>query len=203
MELFYDKEHEETFANDEKKTLDKEIDAHIEKYTMEQNSTKDFKFEPEQVEAIKRGCHLNNMQLFNITGPPGTGKSTIVDCIMDYKLQTGHSIAIMAPTGLAQKNLKNTCKCHSKFNNNKTMFSTLHRAFYNTFQDKENDFKPTIMIVDESSMVDMFVFKKLLCACERFKCSLILIGDVKQLPPINVGTPFESIINSEILTRPF
>lgn len=38
-----------------KKTLDKEIDAHIEKYTMEQNSTKDFKFEPEQVEAIKRG----------------------------------------------------------------------------------------------------------------------------------------------------
>ena len=198
MELFYHKEDEETLANDEKKTLDKEIDAHIEKYTMEQNSKKDFKFEPEQVEAIKKGCNMNNMQLFNITGPPGTGKSTIVDCIMDYKLQTGHSIAIMAPTGLAQKNLKDNCKCHSKFNKNKTMFSTLHRALYITFQDKENDFKPTIMIVDESSMVDMFVFKKLLCACERFKCSLILIGDVKQLPPINVGTPFESIINSEI-----
>ena len=203
MELFYHKEHEEKFANDEKKTLDKEIDVHIKKYTMEQNSTKDFKFEPEQVEAIKSGCHLNNMQLFNITGPPGTGKSTIVDCIMDYKLQMGHSIAIMAPTGLAQKNLKDTCKCHSKFNNNKTMFSTLHRALYITFQDKENDFKPTIMIVDESSMVDMFVFKKLLCACERFKCSLILIGDVKQLPPINVGTPFESIINSEIFDTTF
>jgi exodeoxyribonuclease V alpha subunit len=83
------------------------------------------------------------------------------------------------------------------------MFSTLHRALYITFQDKENDFKPTIMIVDESSMVDMFVFKKLLCACERFKCSLILIGDVKQLPPINVGTPFESIINSEIFDTTF
>jgi hypothetical protein len=206
MELFYHEEDEETFANDEKKTLDKDIDAHIQKYTMEQNSTKDFKFEPEQVEAIKRGCHLNHlnkMQLFNITGPPGTGKSTIVDCIMDYKLRTGHSIAIMAPTGLAQKNLKDTCKCHSKFDKNKTMFSTLHRALYITFQDKENDFKPTIMIVDESSMVDMFVFKKLLCACERFKCSLILIGDVKQLPPINLGTPFESIINSEIFDTTF
>jgi ATP-dependent exoDNAse (exonuclease V) alpha subunit len=37
-----------------------------------------------------------------------------------------------------------------------------------------------------------------LCACERFHCSLILIGDVKQLPPISAGTPFESIINSKI-----
>jgi hypothetical protein len=203
MELFYHKEHEEKFANDEKKTLDKEIDAHIEKYTMEQNSKKDFKFEPEQVEAIKKGCNMNNMQLFNITGPPGTGKSTIVDCIMDYKLRTGHSIAIMAPTGLAQKNLKDTCKCHSKFDNNKTMFSTVHRALYVTFPDKENDFKPTIMIVDESSMIDLFLFNYLLKACERFKCSLILIGDVKQLPPINVGTPFESIINSKIFDTTF
>ena len=202
MKLFYNEEHEETFANDEKKTLDKEIDAHIEKYTMEQHSKKDFKFEPEQVEAIKRGCHLNKMQLFNITGPPGTGKSTIVDCIMNYKLRTGHSIAIMAPTGLAQKNLKDTCKYDSRFREN-VMFSTLHRALNFTFKDKKNKFKPTIIIVDESSMVDLFLFKKLLSACERFKCSLILIGDVNQLPPISAGTPFESIINSKIFNTTF
>lgn len=202
MKLFYHPEDEETFANDEKKALDKEIDAHIEKYTIEQNSTKDFKFEPEQVEAIKRGCHLNKMQLFNITGPPGTGKSTVVDSIMNYKLRTGHSIAIMAPTGLAQKNLKDTCKYDSRFREN-IMFSTLHRALNFTFKDKKNKFKPTIIIVDESSMVDLFLFKKLLSACERFKCSLILIGDVNQLPPISAGTPFESIINSKIFNTTF
>ena len=197
MELFY--HDEEILADEEKKALDEAaINAHIESYTMKQHETKDeFKFEPEQVEAIKRGCHFNNMQLFNITGPPGTGKSTIVDCIMNYKLKTGNSVAVMAPTGLAQKNLKNSCKCDSKFSEN-IMFSTLHRALNFTFKDKKNKFKPTTMIVDESSMVDLFLFNKLLCACERFKCSLILIGDVKQLPPISAGTPFESIINSNI-----
>jgi len=200
MKLFY--HDEKMLVDEEKETQDKAIGCHIEKYTMEQHNTKDFKFEPEQVEAIKSGCHLNNMQLFNITGPPGTGKSTIVDCIMNYKLQTGNSIAIMAPTGLAQKNLKNNCKYDSRFNDN-VKFSTLHRALNFTFKDKKNKFKPTVMIVDESSMVDLFLFKKLLSACARFKCSLILIGDVKQLPPISAGTPFESIINSKIFKTTF
>ena len=200
MKLFY--HDEKMLVDEEKETQDKAIGCHIEKYTMEQHNTKDFKFEPEQVEAIKSGCHLNNMQLFNITGPPGTGKSTIVDCIMNYKLQTGNSIAIMAPTGLAQKNLKNNCKYDSRFNDN-VKFSTLHRALNFTFKDKKNKFKPTIIIVDESSMVDLFLFKKLLSACARFKCSLILIGDVKQLPPISAGTPFESIINSKIFKTTF
>jgi len=200
MKLFY--HDEKMLVDEEKETQDEAIGCHIEKYTMEQHNTKDFKFEPEQVEAIKSGCHLNNMQLFNITGPPGTGKSTIVDCIMNYKLQKGNSIAIMAPTGLAQKNLKNNCKYDSRFNDN-VKFSTLHRALNFTFKDKKNKFKPTIIIVDESSMVDLFLFKKLLSACARFKCSLILIGDVKQLPPISAGTPFESIINSKIFKTTF
>jgi ATP-dependent exoDNAse (exonuclease V) alpha subunit len=199
MELFYDEANE---ARDEAR--DEAIDAHIKMYTIKQHETKDeFKFEPEQVEAIKKGCRLNKMQLLNITGPPGTGKSLVVDCIMNYKLRAGGGgekeciIAVMAPTGLAQKNLKNSCKCDPKFSGN-IMFSTLHRALNFTLKDKKNKFKPTTMIVDESSMVDLFLFNKLLYECERFKCSLILIGDVKQLPPISAGTPFESIINSNI-----
>ena len=202
MKLFYHEEYQETFVDEEKKTLDKEIDAHIDKYTIEQNSKIDFKFEPEQVDAIKKGCHLNKMQLFNITGPPGTGKSTIVDCMMGHMLQKGKSIAIMAPTGLAQKNLKNNCKYDSRFSDN-VMFSTLHRALNFTFKDKKNKFKPNMIIIDESSMVDLFLFKKLLKACGRFKCSLILIGDVNQLPPISAGIPFESIINSNIFKTTF
>jgi len=204
MELFYNESKEADEADETYEKEEEAIYAHVENYTMKQHETKDeFKFEPEQVEAIKRGCRLNKMQLLNITGPPGTGKSTIVDCIMNYKLRAGGGgkedciIAVMAPTGLAQKNLKNSCNCDPKFSGN-IMFSTLHRALNFTFKDKKNKFKPSIIIVDESSMVDLFLFNKLLCACERFQCSLILIGDVKQLPPISAGTPFESIINSKI-----
>ena len=202
MELFYNESKEADEADETYEKEEEAIYAHVENYTMKQHETKDeFKFEPEQVEAIKRGCRLNKMQLLNITGPPGTGKSTIVDCIMNYKLRAGGKeeciIAVMAPTGLAQKNLKNSCNCDPKFSGN-IMFSTLHRALNFTFKDKKNKFKPSIIIVDESSMVDLFLFNKLLCACERFQCSLILIGDVKQLPPISAGTPFESIINSKI-----
>jgi exodeoxyribonuclease V alpha subunit len=55
-----------------------------------------------------------------------------------------------------------------------------------------------MLIVDEASMIDLDLFYKLLKACKQFHTSLILIGDVNQLPPIGPGIPFESIINSEV-----
>ena len=123
----------------------------------------------------------------------------------------------MAPTGLAQKNLKNSCKYASVYDaNKKIIFSTLHRALNFTFiqgsrgadadtdekgeKEKEKDikFEPDVLIVDEASMIDLDLFYKLLKACKRFNSSLILIGDVNQLPPIGPGIPFESIIKSEL-----
>jgi exodeoxyribonuclease V alpha subunit len=55
-----------------------------------------------------------------------------------------------------------------------------------------------MLIVDEASMIDLDLFFKLLKACKEFNTSLILIGDVNQLPPIGPGIPFESIINSDL-----
>lgn len=185
------------------------IEEHIKSYIKKQNKD-DFQFEPEQLEAIHKGCALKRGQLLNITGPPGTGKSTIVNCIVNYKLDRDSNIAIMAPTGLAQKNLKNSCKYDSVHDKNKKIiFSTLHRAINFTFvQKKQKDdsvesstfepFNPDMLIVDEASMVDLDLFFKLLKACKQFNTSLILIGDVNQLPPIGPGIPFESIINSEL-----
>jgi len=199
-------------TNEEKQKQCKKVDEHIKEYTKKQNKDS-FAFEPEQLEAIRRGCSLglNGGELFNITGPPGTGKSTIVNCIVNYKLEHGSCIAIMAPTGLAQKNLKNSCK-YDPIYNKKIMFSTLHRALNFTFiknkgmkgsgnrSDKESEinFVPDILIVDEASMIDLNLFHALLLACERFKSSLILIGDINQLPPIGPGIPFESIIKSDL-----
>jgi ATP-dependent exoDNAse (exonuclease V) alpha subunit len=206
LDLFYkdgdDDDHADDGGDDHEK-----IEQHIKAYIKKQNKD-DFHFEPEQLEAIHKGCALKRGELFNITGPPGTGKSTIVNCIVNYKLDRNSSIAIMAPTGLAQKNLKNSCKYDSVHDKNKKIiFSTLHRAINFTFVvqkkqkedvDSSEPFVPDMLIVDEASMVDLDLFFKLLKACKQFNTSLILIGDVNQLPPIGPGIPFESIINSKV-----
>lgn len=208
IDLFHHDDDDDRVDDVDDDACKAEIEQHIKTYIKKQNKD-DFQFEPEQLEAIHKGCALNRGELFNITGPPGTGKSTIVNCIVNYKLDRGSSIAIMAPTGLAQKNLKNSCKYDSVYDKNKKiMFSTLHRAINFTFvvqkkQQKEvadvvEPFEPDMLIVDEASMVDLDLFYKLLKACKRFHTSLILIGDVNQLPPVGPGIPFESIINSEL-----
>ena len=205
VDLFY-KDGDDGDDGDDSNDHEK-IEEHIKAYIKKQNKD-DFQFEPEQLEAIHKGCALKRGELLNITGPPGTGKSLVVNCIVNYKLDRDSSIAIMAPTGLAQKNLKNSCKYDSVYDKNKKiMFSTLHRAINFTFvvqkKQKEDDassepFEPDVLIVDEASMVDLDLFYKLLKACKRFNTSLILIGDVNQLPPVGPGIPFESIINSEL-----
>ena len=206
VDLFH---HDDDDDNDDHADDHEKIEEHIKNY-IRKHKGDDFQFEPEQLEAIHRGCALKRGELLNITGPPGTGKSTIVNCIVNYKLDRDSSIAIMAPTGLAQKNLKNSCKydaIHDK--NKKIIFSTLHRAINVTFvvQKKQKEdpgaasvepFEPDMLIVDEASMVDLDLFYKLLKTCKQFNTSLILIGDVNQLPPVGPGIPFESIINSEL-----
>ena len=198
--------HHDDDDDDESDSEEDEIEQHIKSYIRKQNKD-DFQFEPEQLEAIRKGCALKRGELLNITGPPGTGKSTVVNCIVNYKLDRDSSIAIMAPTGLAQKNLKNSCKYDAIYEKNKKIiFSTLHRAINFTFVQKKQKedvdaaepFEPDMLIVDEASMVDLDLFYKLLKACKQFHTSLILIGDVNQLPPIGPGIPFESIINSEL-----
>ena len=69
-------------------------------------------------------------------------------------------------------------------------------------ENTENDNLPStidIMIVDEASMVDIFMFKKILRWCEYFNSKLILLGDIQQLPPVSSGRPFESIIKSNLI----
>ena len=173
-----------------------------------------------QVTSIKRAIE-NDMSI--ITGPPGTGKSTIVKAIvMWYSYKDNYNISIMAPTGKAFKGIYNKCKDYIP---NSKICGTLHKCLLHAFpsMDKEHQkqidshLDPTIkqmdpiyprnvdmIIIDESSMVDIFLFSKLINRLQKFTCcKLLLLGDVKQLPPVGKGRPFEDLINSEIFYTTF
>lgn len=166
----------ELFINDEKEIIN--INEHIVKYEEINN----IKFTKKQIKAIN-SCVNNNLVL--ITGFPGTGKSTIIDCVCSY-LQKDIK-CIMAPTGMAVNNLRNKCR-------NIQIIGTIHKILYN-----DDIVKCDLIIIDECSMIDILMFYNILKLCEKFKCRLILLGDFNQLPPIGPGEPFYSIIKSEII----
>jgi hypothetical protein len=193
------------------------IADHIHDY----ETNRGFQFTEDQKKAIKNGIQKN---FSIITGYPGAGKTTVCDCVIAFKQKNSKrkNICLMSPTGLAVKNLRDNCK---SYKNNKYLLGTNHRMIYNMFSkikahgeemqfqefmyfgesdeetDNENNDMPLSVdhiILDEASMVDIFIFKTIIKWCNLFKCQLLLVGDVNQLPPINYGAPFEQIINSSI-----
>ena len=150
-----------------------------------------------------------------ITGFPGTGKSTIIKTIVDYYETKDTYCWLLAPTGKAIKDLKDKCnKRHDTF------AGTIHRfvyALYPQFKNKSmcedskkikeflskfpNPFQ--VFIVDEASMISFDLFNRLLHIIIQNKGKLVLVGDRNQLPPIQVGRPFECILHANIFPTTF
>lgn len=148
-----------------------------------------------QKEAI-RAINDNNVTI--ITGGPGTGKTTIIKSIIEIYKQKKYKIVLCAPTGRAAKRMSETTGEEA---------STLHRLLEIGKVDEESLFKKDneyqgapidgdIIIVDEVSMVDMFIMSYLLdCIYQGTK--LILVGDSDQLPSVGPGSVLKDIISSE------
>jgi exodeoxyribonuclease V alpha subunit len=117
------------------------------------------------------------------------------------------SISLIAPTGLAFINMKNSQQLKHY---NKKISGTCHKILYDTFENIKkhvyecncvnNDckyrYKLKLIIVDEVSMVDIFIYYEILKMCEYFDARLILIGDVNQLASIGPGTVLKNLISS-------
>lgn len=167
--------------NDIKNTIKSDkIDTYIGEYEKINSIT----FNNDQKEAIK-GAILNNF--FIITGGPGTGKTTIIKAIvMILKdiLDLNHDdIALLAPTGRASKRMAESVGApaytiHKFLKWNKETESFLI--------DEYNKSHEKIVIVDESSMIDIFLFSSLLKGL-KLNVKLILVGDANQLPSIGPG----------------
>jgi exodeoxyribonuclease V alpha subunit len=128
-----------------------------------------------------------------ITGQAGSGKTTTLKVIIQCLEKNNFSYSLCAPTGKAAKRMTEVTERESK---------TIHRLleYDPTGKFKRNEDNPlpsSFIIVDESSMIDIFLAVSLLKAIPQ-KGSLILIGDPNQLPPVGAGNFFRDLIDSGI-----
>ena len=157
----------------------------------EKNSS--ITFDTKQKKAIK-GAIVNN--LFIISGGPGTGKTSIIKAMVFILKELGlrdNDIQLLAPTGKSAKRLSEATLARS---------STIHKFLKwnketNEFSVNEfNKADETVIIIDEFSMVDIFLFQALLKALKR-SIKLILVGDAYQLPSIMPGDILNDLLNSK------
>ena len=144
-----------------------------------------------QKEAIKT---FFNEKLSMIIGGPGSGKTTLIKCLVEIfkEFFVYQNIIVVAPTGRAAKRISEISNVESK-----TIHSLLRwNKEDNTFTNNINN--PILydcLIIDEFSMVDSSLFASLLKACGYVK-KICIIGDDRQLPSIRQGNVLSDLINS-------
>ncbi len=130
-----------------------------------------------------------------ITGGPGVGKTTIVNSIIKIIKNKNVRILLAAPTGRAAKRLSESTQLEAK---------TIHRLLeYDPhgrgFKRHEESTLPTdFLVIDECSMVDVSLMHQLLKAVPTH-ASLLLVGDVDQLPSVGPGMVLKDLIDSKVI----
>ena len=134
-----------------------------------------------------------------ITGGPGTGKTTIINTIIQIMDKLDQKVMLAAPTGRAAKRMTEVCGAESK---------TIHRLLESTFSEtddnmrfsknEENPLDCDLLIIDEMSMVDILLMQALLKALKAHT-RLIMVGDSDQLPSVGAGNVLHDIINSGVV----
>ena len=151
----------------------------------------------EQKEAVKA---VNENNVCVITGGPGTGKTTIIKTIIDIYKTRKLKVVLCAPTGRAAKRMQEQSGEEA---------TTIHRLLEIRKLDEQEDYLSVdypitpidadVVIIDEMSMVDMFLMNHILKAI-YLGTKLILVGDINQLPSVGPGNVLQDIIESKKIT---
>ncbi|MCP5002873.1 MAG: ATP-dependent RecD-like DNA helicase [Planctomycetes bacterium] len=148
---------------------------------------------PNQKIAIRKSM---SEKMLVITGGPGTGKTTTIDSIIKIYQRSGQKVFLAAPTGRAAKRMSEVTGCEAK---------TMHRLLGFTqwgggFQRNErNPLEAGLIVIDEVSMVETILMYHFMKAVP-LDSTLILIGDVSQLPSVGAGNILKDIIDSGIVS---
>ncbi len=170
---------------------------HIEKALKDIEKKSNIELSDKQREAV---LSINDSNVTIITGGPGTGKTTIIKTIIDLYEERKKKVVLSAPTGRAAKKMTEATGREA---------STLHRllgigklddeGIYSRHSDyKGEPIDADLIVVDELSMVDMFLMNYLL-NCVYKGTKLILVGDIDQLPSVGPGSVLKDLINSEVI----
>ena len=145
-------------------------------------------FSPNQRKAIVQALETG---VFVITGGPGTGKTTIINCILDL-LSGENKVVLCAPTGRAAKRMTEATGAEAR---------TIHRLLEYGGEEgvfargEDNPLEADCVIADEASMIDLLLMRSLLRAV-RPGTRLILVGDADQLPSVGAGNILGDILAS-------
>ena len=169
--------------------------ADIDQDILEFEQKKKIKLHDQQKQAIKTAITEG---VVIITGGPGTGKTTIVKCIIDIFKKQNKTCLLMAPTGRAAKRLEESTNIEA---------GTIHRMLEVDFSGgirrfahyEKNPLLADVVLVDEVSMLDVFLASSLLRAV-RSGARLILVGDKNQLPSVGAGNVLADIISSNLFS---
>ena len=172
-------------------TINSDISFEISSFESKNN----IKFADSQKDAIL-GAFENGIEI--ITGGPGTGKTTIIKCIIEIYENNGMKVLLAAPTGRAAKRMTESTGREAK---------TIHRLLEMGVSDDENSFfgkgegeplEGDVIIIDEASMIDIMLMNSLLKAI-KLGTRVIIVGDVDQLPSVGPGNVLRDLINSNFI----
>ncbi|MBR6773260.1 MAG: AAA family ATPase, partial [Clostridia bacterium] len=150
----------------------KDIEQYQQIYSIELNEA--------QISAVK--CVMEN-GVSVITAGPGTGKTTIIKCIIYLAERLGLKYSLMAPTGRAAKRITESTGKNA---------STVHRALGRNDEDGEA-LEVDLVIVDEVSMMDVYLMNVLLKRIPQH-AKVVLVGDKDQLPSVGAGNVLSDIL---------
>lgn len=127
-----------------------------------------------------------------VTGGPGTGKTTIIRAIIRLYRASGQNVLLAAPTGRAAKRMSEASGFEAKTLHRLLEFSPSKRGFK---KNEDSPLETDLIIIDEASMIDTLLMYHFLRAVP-LQATLVLVGDIDQLPSVGAGNVLRDIIAS-------